>query len=101
MQNKNKQPWLYNKYVECIFILSPPFICLLLITLLPNYFKTAEVNEFKWVVLVLLIDVAHVYSTLYRTYFNKNMWQHRRLLLYTIPLIAFLVSVMLYTISSF
>jgi hypothetical protein len=29
------------------------------------------------------------------------MWQHRRLLLYTIPLIAFLVSVMLYTISSF
>ena len=101
MQNKNKQPWLYNKYVECIFILSPPFICLLLITLLPNYFKTAEVNEFKWVVLVLLIDVAHVYSTLYRTYFNKNMWQHSRLLLYAIPLITFLVSVMLYTISSF
>lgn len=101
MQSQYKQPWLYNKYVEGIFILMPPFFCLLLIVLLPNYFKAAEVSEFNWIVLVLLIDVAHVYSTLYRTYFDKQMWLQNRLLLNAIPLVALLVSVMVYNLSSF
>lgn len=98
----NRQPWLYNKWVEFIFILFPPFACLSIIALFPQYFTNqTEVSEYSWVLMVLLIDVAHVYSTLYRTYFDKGMWQHSKTILYAIPLIAFLISVMVYSLSSF
>ncbi|MFY8128856.1 MAG: hypothetical protein ACOVMM_10790 [Chitinophagaceae bacterium] len=100
-QKPYQQPWLYHRFIEGVFILLPPFICLLLIAVFPHYFKSKEVNEFNWVVLVLLIDVAHVYSTLYRTYFNKQMWQQSRTILYVIPMVAFLVSVLVYNLSSF
>lgn len=97
-----KQPWLYNSFIEFIFILLPPFICLLLIAVLPQYFSSnASISDFSWIILVLLIDVAHVYSTLYRTYFDKEMLQYDKTILYAIPLVAFLCSVVLYNLSSF
>jgi hypothetical protein len=98
----HKQPWLYKPIIEFVFILLPPFACLLLIALLPQYFQNnAEMTDYSWVILVLLIDVAHVYSTLYRTYFDNEMQQKQRTLLYAIPLISFLFAVMVYNISSF
>jgi hypothetical protein len=101
-KNSYKQPWLYNSFVEFIFILLPPFICLLLIVLLPQYFSSnATISNYSWIILVLLIDVAHVYSTLYRTYFDKEMLQNDKTVLYAIPLVAFLCSVVLYNLSSF
>jgi hypothetical protein len=92
-----KQPWIYSSFVDGIFILMPPFISLFLILLFPAYFSdNAEVSLYAWVGLILLIDVGHVYSTLYRTYFDKETFsQQRSLLIYT-PLFAWVISVVLY-----
>lgn len=99
---KLKQPWLHTALADSIFILAPPFLCLLAVLLFPGFFQQTnnEVTVEAWVILVLLIDVGHVYSTLFRTYFDKETFaQNRRLFLYA-PLCAFLLSVLLYSFGS-
>jgi cbb3-type cytochrome oxidase subunit 3 len=96
-----RQPWLGRPVTEFIFILLPPFLCLLLIALCPALFQNAKgMSDAWWVILMLLVDVAHVYSTLYRTYFDRNALSGRRSLLWIIPVIAFAAAVLLYTSSS-
>ncbi len=92
--------WLKTPVADSIFILSPPFICLLLIILFPSYFiYQNQVGLTEWVVLVLLIDVAHVYSTLFKTYWNKTSFERQKRLFISIPLISWLLAASLYSLS--
>lgn len=53
-----------------------------------------------WVVGVLLVDVVHVYASLYRTYFDRQARAlHRKRLLWT-PVLCFLAGVLLHLQSS-
>ncbi|HVG16135.1 MAG TPA: hypothetical protein VM935_14290 [Chitinophagaceae bacterium] len=97
-----KQPWIGKPLTDIIFILSPPFISLLVIFLFPAFFQNNKsLPDVGWVVLILLIDVAHVYSTLYRTYLDPQALRDQRSLLWTIPFTGFVVGVLLYSISDF
>lgn len=94
------QPWLGNATIDTLFILLPPFFCLLLIFLFPASFQDNKVMPaYWWVILVLLIDVAHVYSTLYRTYLDKSIPVFQKRLLRVIPIAGFIIGVVLYSIS--
>ena len=96
-----QQPWIGRPMVDILFILLPPFVSLLLVFLFPSVFQNKEgVTDAGWVVLVLLIDVAHVYSTLYRTYFDPQAFSKQRSILIAIPFIGFVIAVMAYSISS-
>jgi hypothetical protein len=96
-----QQPWIGKPWVDSLFILLPPFASLFLVFLFPDVFQNKEgVTDAGWVVLVLLIDVAHVYSTLYRTYFDPQAFRQQRSILLAIPLIGFVIAVMAYSISS-
>jgi hypothetical protein len=95
-----RQPWLYSVRLDGLFILLPPFFSLLLIALLPGLFAAGEVNHAWWIVLVLCVDVAHVYSTLFRTYFDRVTFRQQRGPLVLIPLLAFTAAVMLYSFSA-
>ena len=97
----NQQPWIGRPYIDIIFILSPPFISLLIVVLFPGLFRNNDgLSDMSWVILVLMIDVAHVYSTFYRTYLDPQAFQHQRFLLYSIPLAGFVCGVLLYSLSS-
>ena len=97
-----KQPWIGKSWIDILFILSPPFLSLLVIILFPSLFEgNKEVTVAGWVILVLLIDVAHVYSTLYRTYFDPMALHKQRHLLWSFPFIGFVAVVLLYAVSSF
>jgi hypothetical protein len=92
-----KQPWLNSAWSDGIFILSPPFISLLLVFLFPKEFQqSAGMPIAYWVILVVFIDVAHVYSTLYRTYFNNRNFKRKSTLLLIIPLCCYLIGVFIY-----
>lgn len=96
-----QQPWIGRPMVDILFILLPPFASLLLVFLFPSVFQNKEgVTDAGWVVLVLLIDVAHVYSTLYRTYFDPQAFSKQRSILIAIPFVGFVIAVMAYSISS-
>lgn len=98
---KRTLPWIHSAFVDGAFILAPPFIILLLVVALPQWFgPRAELSELHWLVLVLCIDVAHVYSTIYRTYLDREAVRHYRFELVWLPLIAFVVLVILYAVDA-
>ncbi|MES2774878.1 MAG: hypothetical protein V4722_11875 [Bacteroidota bacterium] len=96
-----RQPWIGKAWTDILFILLPPFGCLLFIACYPQLFQNnAELSDSWWILLILLVDVAHVYSTLYRTYFDGQTFQRQKALLTSIPFFAFVAGVVLYSISS-
>jgi len=54
-----------------------------------------------WIVFILGIDVSHVWSTLFRTYLDKEEFQHHKQLLVLTPLIAFSIAFCIASISIF
>jgi hypothetical protein len=94
------QPWLGKPITDIVFILLPPFASLIFIFLFPSLFQNnKKMSEHWWLFLILLVDVAHVYSTLYRTYFNRNMYRKQKTAMLAVPLIAFVGGLLLYSIS--
>ncbi len=101
MEERFKQPWIRNAAFDSIYILLPSFVALIIVALLPNRFKsTDELPVYAWVILVLLIDVAHVYSTLFRTYWNKERFNRYRTLYLIVPVLCYIAGVFLYTMDA-
>lgn len=94
-----QQPWIRSAKADSILILAPLLIPVLVVVSFSTYFKTAGLNEFWWVALVLCIDVAHVYSTLFRFYWEPETLKKNHRLLILIPILAFLAGVVLYNIG--
>jgi hypothetical protein len=95
------QPWLSNRRNDLLFILAPLFLPIFFLLLFPSYFRsTSEVTTFWWVVLVLSIDVAHVYSTLFRFYWEKETFEKNKTRLIWIPIMSLIASVILHFIGA-
>jgi hypothetical protein len=84
------QPWIRSPRYDGWLILAPPFLALLVVLVLPAGFRhSAEFPLLAWVAVVLLIDVAHVYGTLFQTYFDPVQRRQRRTLLLLVPLACY------------
>jgi hypothetical protein len=55
--------------------------------------------EWAWVPAVLLIDVAHVYATSFRVYFDKDEMKRKPWLYVLVPLLGYAIGVVLYSES--
>ena len=92
------QPWIGNRSYDTAFILLPPFLALFLVALLPaSYTQGGSIPIAAWVIIVLCLDVGHVYSTLFRTYFDSARFRRQRSLYIAIPLVCYIAGVLLYT----
>jgi hypothetical protein len=92
-------PWLYNRLADSLFLLAPAFLVTLAVELAPaSWLREQQLkNEaWAWLLLVVCIDVAHVYSTLWRTYFDRESVEKYRSLLIGIPVACWLAGVILY-----
>jgi hypothetical protein len=95
-----RQPWIKNPWFDGLYILAPPFAALMAVLILPDRFKTTdEMPVVGWVALVLLVDVAHVYSTLFRTYFNNVRFRQQRVLFLLVPIACYIVGVSLHSFN--
>lgn len=98
--NKYRQPWLHSALIDGMFILAPPFIALSVVACFPQQLQTTSVIPvYWWLILVVFIDVAHVYSTLYRTYFKAGAYSQRSLLI-IIPVVCYVTGVLLHSYDS-
>lgn len=97
-----KQPWIHNAKTDCWLILSPPFVILLIIFLFQKQIQGLEnhYSFYTWLFLIVFVDVAHVYSTLFKTYFVKAEIQKRPLLYYGIPALSWVIGLIFYQFGS-
>lgn len=98
--NKLIFPTLCGKKEDLIFILLPPFVVLAVIMALPTHIiEASELSPWVWLLLVVGIDVSHVYSTLYRTYFKPTAVKKFGKVLYFLPVVGFVGAVLVYSIG--
>lgn len=90
-------PWIHSRWLDGAFILAPPFFAVAFVLAFRDAFgDDSGVPLWAWVVFILAIDVAHVYSTLYRTYFDPVEFNARRTLYTVVPLLAWVGGALLY-----
>lgn len=94
------QPWIHSALADAAFILAPAFLVTLIVLLFPGWFQdNAAMSPAAWLVLIVGVDVAHVYSTLWRTYLDPTEFaRHRNLLIYT-PIGVWVAGILLYSIG--
>ena len=93
-------PWLYRPKFDICFILLPAFISVMIAFLFGDYFSETQQPIWIWVLLVLCIDVAHVWSTLYKTYLHDVESAKHKSLLYIIPIFVLVSGILVHTISA-
>lgn len=97
-----EQPWIHKAKTDLAFIIGPSFFVLVWIFLFQDYITEIE-NEYSfytWLFLIVFIDVAHVYATLFKTYFVADEFQKQRKRLIILPIICFLVGIVLFSFGS-
>ncbi len=100
MNNDRTQPYIFSKSYDLALILAPAFVITLLVVLLRDHIQTiTDMPVWLWVVLIMGVDVSHVYSTIFRTYLDKEELAQRTKLYVFTPLLAWLVGVGLYSIN--
>ncbi len=97
--NQMGKGWVFSPYQDVIAFVLPVMIgALFMSEIFPSY---AGISQFPilFLVMTLLIDSAHVYSTLWRTYFDKRELTLRRRLYILAPLFAIVVLGIIVSIS--
>ncbi|HTH51740.1 MAG TPA: hypothetical protein VL501_07390, partial [Pyrinomonadaceae bacterium] len=91
-------PWLFSKSLDLTVFLGSAVLSLLLLAV---GWKVGILNgespDWTWVSAVLLIDVAHVWSTSFRVYFDKAEFKRRFWLYLLVPAAGYVLGVALYS----
>jgi len=95
------QPWLHSVSVDSVLILFPALFTVgAMLWFRESVDQSTNVPLWIWVSFVLCVDVAHVYSTLFRTYFDLKEFQERKLLYTLVPMGCWMVGVLLYSMGA-
>ncbi|OCB77200.1 hypothetical protein [Flavobacterium crassostreae] len=96
------QPWIHKAKTDSFFILLPSFLVVAIVFLFQKQLQLIEeqYSFYTWLILVVFIDVAHVYATLFKTYFVKTEFQKRKKLLIGLPILCFLMGLVLFSLGS-
>ena len=92
--------WLFSKTVDLTVFLGSAVASMMLLAV---GWKVGILNnespDWTWISAVLLIDVAHVWSTSFRVYFDTEELKRRLWLYILVPLLGYAVGVALYSES--
>lgn len=92
--------WLSAPAFDLTFIVGPAWLSSALVILFaPKIAGMQNVPLWAWVCFVLIIDVAHVYATLFRTYFDKEAFSKNKSVLMAIPAVAWIGGSLLYSLD--
>lgn len=96
------QPWIHKAKTDTFFILLPSFFALFCVVIFNKQISMLQ-NHYPfhiWLFLIVFIDVAHVYSTLYKTYFVSSEFKKRKQLYIFLPIVCFLIGLILHAFGS-
>lgn len=93
-------PWIYSAKFDLAAIIGPPIaITLLVLAFGTKWVAITETPTWLWILLVLGIDVAHVYSSLFRTYLDREEFSRRRALYLIVPVASWALGVVVYAVA--
>jgi hypothetical protein len=96
-----RQPWVHSARIDGAFILAPGLVATAIsLTLIGTGHGAAGLSLWLWGLLIVGIDVAHVYSTLYRTYLDPAERQRLSGWLILTPVAGWVLGVLLYSWSA-
>ncbi|MGL1889480.1 MAG: hypothetical protein OCD76_23400 [Reichenbachiella sp.] len=87
--SNSPQIWLFSKGQDLLLLGLPIWLCWLICFALPPSLLEQEIPLWAWVIVVLGIDVGHVWSTLFRTYLDRDEIHYHKRILKTAPVIGF------------
>ena len=88
--------WLFSRPVDLALFGGTAIVALVLVALAPAMGIGKDAPEWSWITGVLLVDVAHVWSTTFVVYLDPIEWKRRPLLYGLTPLAMFALGVALY-----
>ncbi|WP_462248351.1 hypothetical protein [Ekhidna sp.] len=94
-----KSQWLFGKYPDLLVLFVPVWACWLISFSLPEQVLMSDVPLWVWVTVVVGIDVSHVWSSIHRTYLDKEEFSNHRKLFIVAPILSFVLSFGLAAIS--
>ncbi|WP_020529202.1 hypothetical protein [Flexithrix dorotheae] len=83
--------WLFSGKIDLGLLFLPVWLTWIVCFSLSQEVLDAKVPLWVWVIFILGIDVGHVWSTIFRTYFDKEEFQNHKPLLIFSPILAFSV----------
>ncbi|MGE3315460.1 MAG: hypothetical protein AB7O26_10115 [Planctomycetaceae bacterium] len=90
--------WLFSAPVDLAAFLGSAAVSIVLLAIGQRYgLLENDSPDWTWISLILLIDVAHVYATAFRVYFDRAEFQRRTWLYLLTPALAYLIGVALYS----
>jgi hypothetical protein len=95
------QRWIHSRAFDLGWILVPQcIVALCLLIWSDNARRLGELPTWMWVVLIIGVDVSHVYSTVFRTYLDPRERSRLPDLYVVFPLVAWAGGVVLYSMGS-
>lgn len=79
--------FLFSKKIDLTLLYVPLLLLWISFVFISDEILFGEFPLALWVIFVLGIDVSHVWSSLFRTYFNKEDWKNHRNFLIISPLV--------------
>ena len=91
--------WLISKNVDLWVLLIPVWSCWLIAFLLPTEQLHSDISLWIFVLIVIGIDVSHVWSSIFRTYLDREEFNAHKRVLIIAPVLSFLLAYGLAMIS--
>lgn len=95
-----RAPWLWGRGTDLAVFGGSAAVALALAALAPALSKGGALPTWGWIAFVVAVDVAHVHTTLFRTYLDRDELRRRRALYLGVPLACYLAGVGLHLASS-
>ncbi len=90
-------PWIWGWRVDVAVFGGSALVALAVASLSASLSEDGAVPSWAWIVFVLALDVAHVWSTLFRTYLDGEELRRRRALYFALPLGCYALGVALHS----
>ncbi len=94
-------PWLFSRATDLSVFLGSAVASLVLLAIGWQLgILNGDTPDWTWISAILLIDVAHVWSTSFRVYFDSEEFKRRIWLYVLVPVIGYAIGVALYSEGS-
>jgi hypothetical protein len=91
--------WLFSARIDLTVFLGAALLSAGLALAAPALGLTGDTPLWAWLALVVFIDVAHVWATLFRVYFDGEELARRPMLYFCAPLLGYAAGVALHSVS--